>query len=275
MKSAQALRKGLITLTVAALPLGLTVNSLQAAETVMLPKRTLSAVSPVAGPNLQLVQAEKHETRAHKESKRDGKMRGGPLGSLTRMELGNQAAESLAALTGKPTAEVRSSLKDDGLRETLARYGVDRAAFATAMQPRLEAMVREAQADGRITERQADSLMTRIAEGPAADAEEGKKRRGNETVRAFSQMQAANLMATTLSEMTGKPLAEVQATLQAEGPRHSLKALDIERDSFREAMKPRVLAAVEEAQRDGRITAEQAALLIERIEEGPKKKRHG
>ncbi len=87
----------------------------------------------------------------------------------------------------------------------------------------------------------------------------------------LARMEARNAAIEVIATLSGQPVESVRRSLEDEGMRETLESYDISREDFVGAMQPRVLAMVEEARDSGRITDEQAARLVERVEAGPKK----
>ncbi|MEO1190357.1 MAG: hypothetical protein AAFY02_01260 [Pseudomonadota bacterium] len=258
MSIKRRLRQSLAGLTIAVLPFGLAANGLQATETA----RAQEHLNTIQVTDVQLI-----NVKADRDIERHGK-RGGPLASLTRIELGNVATTSIAALSGQPEVIIRSALRDQGLQYTLETYDVDPVAFAESLQPRLEQMVRAAETAGRLSSDQATALIARVA-----DSTDSMEKGPRSILRDLTRLQAQSLFSESVSELSGAPLAEVRATLEAEGPKKTVDAYDLKRGELRQAMRPKIAALIEEAEAEGRITADQAESLEERLEDSGEKKR--
>ncbi len=254
MSTRTALRNGMIALTVFALPLGTAGAALASPSVQGTMERALG------DQGLQLVKGDKGGYHGKK---------GGPLGELTWMEAGNLAADVIASLSGKPVGEVRQAIQAEGMGKTLRAYDISKEDFAQAMQPKVLAMVEDAQKDGRITGEQAAQLKERIEQGPKqASKHEGRHTRGG-AMGGLARMVGQNMFVDTVAQLSGKPATEVRQALEDEGPRDTLEAYGIDHQAFRDAMQVRARTLIEDVQKDGLITPEQADELIERMNREP------
>lgn len=226
------------------------------------------------------------------EHKGPGKA-GRALGDLTRMEAENMAVQAMAEISGQSEAAVRAKIEEEGFREAAKSYGIDREDMMQAMRPRVEALVRQARDSGRITAQQADTLLARLQEGPPegpgpgkgeqGDKQHGEREHGDRKygdgehgrdgrherggpLGELARMEVTNMLSDTVAELSGKPVEEVQAQFEAQGIRETVKSYDLDRTALRDGVKARMKEAVTQAQQDGRITAEQAAKLMERLD---------
>lgn len=72
------------------------------------------------------------------------------------------AVSVLAEMSGQPAETVRKKLEDHRLREFMTEYNIDRQAFRTAMQAKVNALVQYLAAGGYITPDQAKEYSDRI-----------------------------------------------------------------------------------------------------------------
>jgi len=77
------------------------------------------------------------------------------LGSLTHYVNQNLAVAVLSEMSGQPAETVRQKLQDQRMRGFLEEYNIDRQAFHTAMQAKVNALVQYLTAGGFITPEQA------------------------------------------------------------------------------------------------------------------------
>jgi len=275
MDGRNALRNGLIAVSLAALPLT-TYGFTAFADS---PSRTES------GQHLQFAKGESCNQGEHKKhGKHHAKMggrHGGALGQLTFYELQNQMVASVAALTNQPADAVRSTLKDEGMRGLMKTYDLSREALATEMAPKLSALVRAAQKDGRLTELQADTLIGEIEERAANPGQGGSEMKGEMRgkkdgdkhgdmrggpMAAVAFMQTQNLTIDTLAELTGKSASDVRMVVSELGSRLAMKNLNVDREAFAAAFKARTQAAIDAALAEGSITADQAKAMKDRMD---------
>jgi len=84
------------------------------------------------------------------------------LGPLTRYVKQSLAVSVLAEMSGQPAETVRQELADRRLREFMTEYNIDRQAFRTALQAKVNALVQYLAAGGYITPDQAREYTERI-----------------------------------------------------------------------------------------------------------------
>ncbi len=274
MTGRNALRNGLIAVSLAALPL--TTYGLTAFADS--PNRAES------GQHLQFAKGEKCDQGEHKKhGKHHAKMggrHGGALGQLTFYELQNQMVTSVAALTNQPADAVRSTLEDEGMRGLMKTYDLSREALATEMAPKLSALVRTAQKDGRLTDLQADALIAEIEDRAANPGMGGGEMRGEMRgekhgdmhggmrggpLGAVAFMQTQNLTVDTLAELSGKSPSDVRLVVSELGPRLAMKNLGVDREAFSTAFKTKVQAVIDASLAEGAITPDQAKALTDQM----------
>ncbi len=244
-------------------------NGLIAVSLASLPLAGASLVAHADTTGAQEVQLDKSEKEQHeKHHKKHGKhhgKKGGTLGMLTFFEMKNLTVATVAEMTGQSEEALKEAIKEEGFRNFMKSQEISRQALAGEMAPKVIAMVRAAESDGRLTGLQAQVLTQEIQERANAADEDGKKaHRG--AFKDFVRMQYGNLTIATLAEQSGKGEAEVRQMVAELGPRLAGKSLGVEPEAFREAMKTKVKAIVDEALAEGSITADQAEALAERME---------
>ena len=84
------------------------------------------------------------------------------LGPMTYYVKQTMAVSVLAELSGQPAETVRQKLEEHHLREFMAENNIDRQAFHTAMQAKMNALVQYLAAGGYITQDQAKEHSDRI-----------------------------------------------------------------------------------------------------------------
>ena len=84
------------------------------------------------------------------------------LGPLTHYVKQNLAVSVLSEMSGQPSESVRQKLQDQRMRGFLEEYNIDRQAFHTAMQAKVNALVQCLTAGGFITPQQAKEYTDRI-----------------------------------------------------------------------------------------------------------------
>ena len=83
----------------------------------------------------------------------------GPLSYYVKQNL---AVSVLAELSGQPADTVRQKLEDQRLREFMSEFSIDRQAFKTAMQAKVNALIQYLATGGYITQDQAKEYSDRI-----------------------------------------------------------------------------------------------------------------
>jgi len=250
MNTRYLLRNGLVALTILSLPVG------------------TAGLAFAHSEGAQAQQDESAKKEAHKHHRKAGK----GMGGLTHLEARNMAVSAIVELSGQTAETVRQQLETDGFRKTVEAYGITREQMMQAMRPRVLTLIEQARDSGRITAEQADRLIQEVNKGPEA-REEGKHRRGG-ALGQLARVQGANMLADTIAQLTGTPVEEVKARIEDEGFKKAIKSYDLDKQALRDGMKTRMKQAVSEARDEGRITAEQADTLLERIDTW-KSKRHG
>ena len=86
----------------------------------------------------------------------------GGLGPTAYYVKQTMAVSVLAELSGQPAETVRQKLEDHRLREFMAENNIDRQAFHTAMQAKMNALVQYLAAGGYITQDQAKEYTDRV-----------------------------------------------------------------------------------------------------------------
>ena len=84
------------------------------------------------------------------------------LGPMTNYVKQTMAVSVLAELSGQPAETVRQQLEDHQLRGFMAENNIDRQAFHTAMQAKMNALVQYLAAGGYITQDQAKEYTDRV-----------------------------------------------------------------------------------------------------------------
>jgi len=84
------------------------------------------------------------------------------LGPMTYYVKQTMAVSVLAELSGQPAETVRQKLEEHHLREFMTENNIDRQAFHTAMQAKVNALVQYLAAGGYITQDQAKEYSDRI-----------------------------------------------------------------------------------------------------------------
>ena len=84
------------------------------------------------------------------------------LGPMTNYVKQTMAVSVLAELSGQPAETVRQKLEDHQLRGFMAENNIDRQAFHTAMQAKMNALVQYLAAGGYITQDQAKEYTDRV-----------------------------------------------------------------------------------------------------------------
>lgn len=98
------------------------------------------------------------------------------LGPLTHYMKQNLAVAVLADLSGQQAETVRQKLQDQRMRGFLEEFNIDREAFHTAMQAKLNALVQYLTTGGFITPEQAKAYTDRIERRAEHRAERGERR---------------------------------------------------------------------------------------------------
>jgi hypothetical protein len=73
------------------------------------------------------------------------------LGLLMKYQLENLRIQVLSEMAGQPTEAINSKLKDQRMRAVLDELNIDRQAFRTAMQEKVNQLIKQAAETGAIT----------------------------------------------------------------------------------------------------------------------------
>ena len=98
-------------------------------------------------------------------------------GRVLRAEMFDARAEVLADLSGQSVEEVKSKLQYKPMWAVADEYNVDFSAFQTKMHEKAKSVVKQALADEKVTQEQADAMLKRMENGPYGPGY-GKKRGG-------------------------------------------------------------------------------------------------
>ena len=87
--------------------------------------------------------------------------KGGGLELLVRYQQKNMKVQVLSEMTGQPAEAIQDKLKDRRMRSVMQELKIDRQAFRDAMQVKEQERIKQAVAEGSITQDQGKEILTR------------------------------------------------------------------------------------------------------------------
>ena len=87
---------------------------------------------------------------------------GNPLQMMSRYLYQNLMAQTLAEMTGQPVESMSQQLRDRRPRAVIEEHGIDRTAFRTAMQAKVNALIRQFAENGYITPEQEKNIAEKM-----------------------------------------------------------------------------------------------------------------
>ena len=90
--------------------------------------------------------------------------RGSALALLSRYQLKNLAAETLAEMSGQSVGTINQKFENQQPRVVMQELNIDREAFRTLMQEKIKGLVKQATANGSITPVQEGEILAKIEE---------------------------------------------------------------------------------------------------------------
>lgn len=124
-------------------------------------------------------------------------------------------------------------------------------------------------------------VMGMILSGPAfADSQEKgdwqhfgfKQRHHGGDLMLLTHYQQKNLMIQALSEMTGQSTEAISTKLQQQRMRNVMQELNIDRETFRTAMRIKAIELIQKSAESGTITPEQAKDILAKLKNHSKRR---
>lgn len=122
------------------------------AISVLLTGVMLSVVATAADP-----QGRAHPKFGHRRHHEDGSLQ-----LLSRYLYENLMAQVLSETTGQPVETINQKLRERHLRTVMEEYGIDRAAFRTALQAKVNTLIKQFAENGYITPEQEKNIAEKM-----------------------------------------------------------------------------------------------------------------
>ena len=136
-------------------------------EVIMNQKQSIIIVSIVVVSLIALIAVAFADNTGAYKGRGFGKHRhhkGFGLSLLTKYQMQNLMAQTLAEMTGQPVDVINQKFETQRPRIVMQESSVDREKFRTAMQSKVKALVEQAAENGSITPEQKNDILAKMAE---------------------------------------------------------------------------------------------------------------